>query len=478
VDLRVYARIRVALFSGGDKKIALSCFPFASTGCIIVKSLFPDVARAVTGTVPAIILSASLLAGPFVTPSQAEYKLGPQDKIRVRVYEWRPASAQVHEWTALGGEFVVSAGGTVSLPLLGDVPAADRAPSALATDISERLKARIGLAQRPDSAIDIVQYRPFYILGYVDKPGEYAYRPGLTVLEAIGLAGGVFRTSESFRFEREAIANRGELQVLEAERIAQLAREGRLEAELRGAGSVEFPPYLMQRADNHYVASMMRAEDRLFGARRETFLSLLESFKQLKALLQSEIKSLETKGVSIQRQLALARQELDGVSKLVDRGLVITSRKLSLDQTVAQFEAAGLDLDLAKLRAQQDISKADRDAADVVARRRNEILVDLGNVRTRLTTMDERRLTLQRLIADSEVFGPQRNQRMANPGQPLNLSIVRRAAGDSRTSIVQESDVVEPGDVVQVELRLPADAATNPQSAAAQQTVGAQATTR
>ena len=93
-----------------------------------------------------------------------------------------------------------------------------------------------------------------------------------------------------------------------------------------------------------------------------------ESYSQVKSLLQREIKSMEAKQATIQRQLGLARQELEDVSKLVERGLAITSRRLGLEQTAAQFEAAKLDLDLAMLRAQQDISKTDRDAADLTSR--------------------------------------------------------------------------------------------------------------
>jgi protein involved in polysaccharide export with SLBB domain len=398
-------------------------------------------------------LFTGLMAVLSFVPAYAEYKLGPQDKVRVRVYEWRVASTQVHEWTALGGEFVVSAAGTVSLPLLGDVPATDRSPSALATDISERLQARIGLARRPDSAVDVIQYRPFYILGYVDKPGEYAYRPGMTVLEAIGLAGGLVRTADFRRLEREAIVSKGELQILEAERIAQLARQGRLQAELNATDDITFPRALLEQKESPIIAATMREERLLFTTRRETLRSQLESLTQVKSLLQSEIRSLEAKAVGLQRQLGFARQELEGVSKLVDRGLAVTSRRLSLEQTTAQFESSLLDLDLAKLRARQDISKAERDANDLVNRRNNEVLIELGNVRTKLAGMAEKQLMLQRLIRDSELIAPQQSMLSGGREQErLRLSIRRQIDGETNSKVVPETEKIHPGDVVQVEL--------------------------
>jgi hypothetical protein len=178
----------------------------------------------------------------------------------------------------------------------------------------------------------------------------------------------------------------------------------------------------------------------------------------VKSLLQREIKSMEAKQTTIQRQLGLARQELEDVSKLVERGLAITSRRLGLEQTAAQFEAAKLDLDLAMLRAQQDISKTDRDAADLTSRRQDEILVELGMARGRLATTAEKRITLERLIHDSEVVAPQRSSRIAELQQKPRLTIVRRAGGgEMQTIAVRDGDPVEPGDVVQVEVDIPPD---------------------
>jgi polysaccharide export outer membrane protein len=46
--------------------------------------------------------------------------------------------------------------------------------------------------------VDVINYRPFYILGQVNKPGEYPYVNGMTVLNAVALAGGyTYRASES-----------------------------------------------------------------------------------------------------------------------------------------------------------------------------------------------------------------------------------------------------------------------------------------
>ena len=59
--------------------------------------------------------------------------------------------------------------------------------------IAEQFRQRMGFVEAPSVSIEIAKFRPFYITGDVQHPGEYAYRPGLTVLQALSLAGGYYR---------------------------------------------------------------------------------------------------------------------------------------------------------------------------------------------------------------------------------------------------------------------------------------------
>ena len=127
------------------------------------------------------------LAGPV---GSSDYALGSQDKIRLKVFEWRASRDEIFEWTAFNAEYTVGPAGKISLPLVGDVLAAGKSPSELSQAIGQALQTRIGLVEPPSISVEVVQFRPFYIVGDVDRPGEYAYRPGLTLLQAITIAGG------------------------------------------------------------------------------------------------------------------------------------------------------------------------------------------------------------------------------------------------------------------------------------------------
>lgn len=107
------------------------------------------------------------------------YRLGPGDKLRVTVFNE----------SDLTGEYTVDGQGFLRLPLVGQVQAAGQTSFGLESQIGNAF-VRGGFLLNPRVSVEIITYRPFYILGEVSKPGEYAYVNAMTVPNAIALAGG------------------------------------------------------------------------------------------------------------------------------------------------------------------------------------------------------------------------------------------------------------------------------------------------
>ncbi|MDE2005245.1 MAG: polysaccharide export protein [Rhodospirillales bacterium] len=125
---------------------------------------------------------------PLAAAPAGPYRLGPGDKIRVLTVSDR----------ALNGDFRVSAGGDIELPMLGRFHAAGFSASGLARALDYALKAA-GLERAPSVAIEVLRYRPVFVLGEVNKPGAFPYQPGMTVLAAVALAGGfTYRAVEGY----------------------------------------------------------------------------------------------------------------------------------------------------------------------------------------------------------------------------------------------------------------------------------------
>jgi len=115
-------------------------------------------------------------APPPFLPS--DYVLGSGDKVRVTVFGEE----------ALSGQFVVAGTGLVSIPLVGEVRAAGLTLKDFQGGVEQSL--RNGYLKDPRVSVEVLNYRPFYIMGEVEKPGQYPYTSGLTVLNAVATAGG------------------------------------------------------------------------------------------------------------------------------------------------------------------------------------------------------------------------------------------------------------------------------------------------
>ncbi|PVM91543.1 polysaccharide biosynthesis protein [Caulobacter radicis] len=133
----------------------------------------PAAAAAAPQTAP-VAPSAAAPAAP-VDP---DYQLGSGDKVRVTVFG-EPT---------LSGEFYVTGSGLVSLPLLGEVKAAGLSVRQFQETVETAL--RNGYLKQPRVSAEVLNFRPFYILGEVSKPGTYPYTSGLTVQNAVATAGG------------------------------------------------------------------------------------------------------------------------------------------------------------------------------------------------------------------------------------------------------------------------------------------------
>ena len=121
--------------------------------------------------------------------AELPYTLDTGDKLRVVVFGQ----------DGLSNSYVVDASGAITMPLIKAVPARGLTTVALARAVGERL--RQGFLREPHVAIEVEAYRPFFILGEVTAPGQYAYVPQMTVEKAVAVAGGF--TPRAYRWDIE-----------------------------------------------------------------------------------------------------------------------------------------------------------------------------------------------------------------------------------------------------------------------------------
>ncbi|MBO1909460.1 polysaccharide biosynthesis/export family protein [Microvirga sp. 3-52] len=378
--------------------------------------------------------------------------------MRVKVVEWRAGKNEFYEWSSLGGEYSIATSGNVLLPFLGEIPAEGKTIGELSNSIAGALQKRVGLTTQPAAAVEIVQFRPVYVIGDVEKPGEYSFRPGLTVLQAVGLAGGERRTTETglLRLERDRITAQASVQTTRNDLRRAYARRSRLRSELAGADQIEIPKELANDAD---TAILLAGEKGIMLARREGLRAQRDVLKKLKELLSSEISSLDKKIVVQNKQLTLAREELSKVSSLVDRGLTVSSREFTLERTVADLEGRFLDLETAVLRAKQGINAATQKEVSLESDWRRDLMVDLQQAEAKIEELTTKFETARSLLHETTVTAPLlAAERWKRDEWKTSYMLVRGSGGNAEKIPTNESALLRAGDVVQVTLQNPEEA--------------------
>lgn len=114
-----------------------------------------------------------------------EYRLGPGDKLKIVVFGHADVS----------GEFVLDGSGNVALPLVGQYKASAQTVTELQDALQKTLNDQYIV--NPRVSIEVLNYRPFFILGEVNKPGSYPYVAGIDVIQAVALGGGYTRRAKT-----------------------------------------------------------------------------------------------------------------------------------------------------------------------------------------------------------------------------------------------------------------------------------------
>ncbi|GGD13019.1 polysaccharide biosynthesis/export family protein [Aquisalinus flavus] len=125
-----------------------------------------------------------------------DYKLGSGDKLRVIVFEEE----------GLTGEFQVDGSGLVSMPLIGEIRAAGQTVRQFEVSVADALRG--AYLRDPRVSAEVLDFRPYYILGEVNRPGTYPYISGLTVFNAVATAEGfTYRANQRHVYIRRAGEN-------------------------------------------------------------------------------------------------------------------------------------------------------------------------------------------------------------------------------------------------------------------------------
>src|SRR6266851_8494762 len=150
-------------------------------------------------------LGGGLRQGTAATPGKdPDYKLGANDRLRITVFG-QPT---------LTGEYTLDGNGVLSFPLIGNVPANGVTTSQLQQAIAAKLQPDYMV--NPNVSAEVITRRPFYVVGEVQKPGNYPYVSDITAVNAIAMAGGFTRRARKNDFYIRRLDKDGKMVRIEA----------------------------------------------------------------------------------------------------------------------------------------------------------------------------------------------------------------------------------------------------------------------
>lgn len=376
-----------------------------------------------------------------------EYRLAAQTKIQISIVQWNPTKGEYLRWEPLGGTFQVSPEGTIALPVVGSLHVSDKTTVEVAALIATELRKKAGLLSAPEVTVEVAEYPRIYVVGGVTTPGAYACTPGLTVLQAVAIAGGRYRpTADKQRLDKITLA--GELATIRGDKLRLIGRIARLQAENSGDAEITFPPELTTDSDVGLVAEVIALERMLFAARANETSRQLTTLAELRDMYTAEIQMLDLKSKDSGKEIALTEEEAAGLTKLVQQGIATVSRWSDMRRVLSQLKAAHNEDEIATMRVRQNLSDARRQEFGIHDKRQTEAASELQQAEGDLARLRSREETLHQLQLNDDSG----NLESADGSSELTFTIVRQGRSGSAEVPASESTPLLPGDVLKVTL--------------------------
>jgi protein involved in polysaccharide export with SLBB domain len=392
-----------------------------------------------------VLVSAGIFGGLFTSALAADsVQLTSQTRIRLTIVQWIPTRGAYEKWDALGGEYLISQTGTVTLPVVGTLPVGGLDSAGLAAEVGKRLKAKIGLVETPETTVEILEQPPIYVVGHVNAPGQYKFHPGITVLQSLAMSGGEFRPLNGIQNSVDKTGYAGQLQEIANAVLRSEIKIVRLRAEISGAK--EMRPDLASQGDKSLASAIFQQEQVIHAARLNDLDRQSKSYGELRNLLMSEIDITEKKINGTDEDIASIQKELSNVKAMVERGIALPTRQSDLERTLRSYYANRLDLVTSIMRARQNIAETTRNLDGLSDKQHTEVASELQAEQATLDQLTLKRDTTQRMLLDalSAGAGSQAGE------EPLAFTVTRQADGVSKEIAAAETTVLQPGDVVRV----------------------------
>lgn len=361
------------------------------------------------------------------------YKLASGDVLAIKVFNYKD----------LSGEYRVRYGGSISVPVLGSLQVAGLEIS----DVERLLSERVSKITHSHSSVsvEVSRYRPFYVVGFVDKPGAYAWQPGLSVLHALTLAGGYPRIEAASPIlqEREIGELDEKLNLLKR----TLIRRAGLIGERENTSEIVVPERLRTLANDVEVDALVSLERRKLVERLGLMKSKRKNFEQAMMHAKEEISSLIEKQASIETQIDL-QTDLAMRLRKAPKGIVRNARRMEIEIMLAEFVGEGRGIVKELAIAKQRLNDAEHSLETLYIKRRIEIYSEINVLDVQIASYNRTIATSNAILAR---MGSLAGGGTAALETRVTYVVVRKQGSKATSLTVDEFASLLPGDILRVQ---------------------------
>ena len=306
----------------------------------------------------------------------------------------------------------------------------------------------------PDEVnLDVLEYRPVYVNGDVSKPGEVPYRPGMTVRQAVAVAGGFdllhSRASNPFM---ESADVRGEFDGTWTEYVKQLAGNLALKASLDGKPDTDIRKSLRAPLPDAVLDRIAQTEQARLKASEDDFKKEVAALKDGLSSADKQIASLNDQQKVLQDTVNTQTGNVARIRGLYDKQVVAINRMSDEQRQLSYASERLLQVTAQIHQAEVGRTEMARKLQAAGDQRRIKLLADLQEGTTKLEVLKAR---IGALDAKMVYTGAARSQLLGRRGDRPDVTIHRKGPNGAETIRAAEDDALHMGDVVEVAVRDP-----------------------
>lgn len=364
--------------------------------------------------------------------AQTVYRLQPGDVLQVWIAQEQDRNAEI----AIGPD------GWTSYPLAGHIKGEGLTVTELEAALLDRIKPFF--KESPNLTLMLqprAQHLPLiYVTGDVVTPGEYPYRPNMTVLHGVAVAGGLYRTTLLAADQDRSVVVQREIEESET-RLKQLSMLIlRLQAELAGRTMISSP-------DVSPTDPLLAEEQRLLDENIDAAKRQDAAQKQAKEFRERNIKALSEQIETVATRLRLARVQLDRITSLISKGAAGGAMQNEQEGVIAELEGTNSELKSAMVDAER--AKISEDAAFESTRHERKTRL-LLNIQTAQREMQEREAGLEDSRRIMKIYKETAAQNQQITERTIVYRILRIVDGKAIESEASETSMLAAGDLLRV----------------------------